>query len=106
MPDPILPTISLSKFVAGVLGAAISMSFVKGTWKQKIVMAIGGVILACYGTPFIVSYFGLASADGLIGFLLGSFGMSFVQKAFETIQAISGHQVVVAVGDWIKRKLG
>jgi ABC-type uncharacterized transport system permease subunit len=105
MPDPILPAISLSKFTAGVLGALVSMSFIKGSWKQKLVMAVGGVILSYYGTPFIVDFFNLVSADGLVGFMLGSFGMSLVQKTFETLQAVSGHEVVVAVGDWIKKKL-
>jgi len=106
MPEPIIPAISLSKFVAGVLGAAVSMSFIKGSWKQKLVMAIGGVILSYYGTPFIVTYFGLVAAEGLVGFLLGSLGMSVMQKAFETIQAVRGSAVVGALGDWLKRKLG
>lgn len=106
MAEPIFSSVSLSKFTAGVLGALVSMSFVRGTWQQKIAMAIGGVILSYYGTPFIVTFFGLTAAEGLVGFLLGSLGMSFMQKAFETIQAVSGHEVVVAVGEWIKKKLG
>lgn len=106
MAEPIFSSISISKFTAGVLGALVSMSFVKGTWQQKLVMAIGGVILSYYGTPFIVTYFGLTAAEGLVGFLLGSLGMSVMQKAFETIQAVRGHAIVATIGDWVKKKLG
>lgn len=71
--------------LAGVAGACFSLAFLKGTWPERMVMAVGGSLLSYYATPAAALRSGLP--DGLTGFLLGLFGMAICAKFWEMIQA-------------------
>lgn len=71
--------------LAGVAGACFSLAFLKGTWPERIAMAVGGSLLSYYATPAAALRLGLP--DGLTGFLLGLFGMAVCGKVWEGIQA-------------------
>jgi hypothetical protein len=70
--------------IAGIAGAALSLKFMRGTWPERIVMAIGGSMLSFYGTDFLVRKSGLP--DGLCGFLVGLFGMAICERIWIAIQ--------------------
>ena len=71
--------------LAGAVGACASLAFLKGTWPERVAMAIGGSVVSYYATPWAAAKAGLP--EGLSGFLLGLFGMTVCAKAWEAIQA-------------------
>lgn len=90
--------------LAGLVGACISLNFIKGTWPERIVMAAGGAIVSLYATPWAAAKTGLP--EGLCGFMFGMFGMAICAKLWETIQATPIAELWSALIDAIKRKLG
>ena len=70
--------------LAGVVGAALSLRFVAGTWPERVTMAIGGAVVSYYAAPWVSN--GLGIPEGLSGFLLGLFGMAVISKVWEAIQ--------------------
>lgn len=70
--------------LSGVVGALVSMKFVKGTFRERVIMAIGGAAFSFYATDFIVGK--LSLPPGLAGFLLGLFGMSILSRLWEWLQ--------------------
>ena len=102
-PDSI-PDFSLAKLASGVAGALVSMRFLQGTWPEKITMAIGGAALSYYATGSVASWLSMQTAEGLVGFLIGLFGMAIVAKGYEVIQMIDAKQVAADVWTWITRK--
>lgn len=71
--------------LAGLLGAAVSMRFIQGTWIERVTLAAGGAALSYYASPWLASKTGMP--EGLTGFLVGLFGMALASKAWEVIQA-------------------
>lgn len=98
MAEPDLPT---AKILAGVLGSVVSLRFVKGSLFERASMCIGGAALSYYGTTPVAVWAG-TNAEGLIGFLIGLFGMAIMAKGYEVIQAMQAGDIVEA----IKRKWG
>lgn len=98
MPEPDLST---AKLAAGLAGAVVSLRFVSGSAFERAIMCIGGAALSFYGTIPAAAWVGLPDAEGLVGFLIGLFGMSIMAKVYEGIQATSAGDVI----DAIKRKL-
>lgn len=78
--------------IAGIIGAIVSMRFVEGTFKQRVIMAIGGAAFAFYATDVVTAH--LSMPEGLAGFLLGLFGMSILSRMWEWAQTTN-------VLDWI-----
>ncbi len=70
--------------LAGVAGSALSLFFVKGTWPERLCMALGGAVGSYYLTPTIALKVGLP--EGFCGFLVGLLGMAVVAKVYELIQ--------------------
>lgn len=92
------------KLLAGLGGAVVSMQFVKGTKIERSVMVAGGIALSFYGTTPAAQFVGMSTAEGLVGFVIGMFGMSIVAKCYEAISAIDGKQIVDDVTDFILRR--
>ena len=89
---------TIAKLIASVLGALASINFVKGTWPERIFMVLAGSALSYYGTTPIAQGVNLADAEGLVGFLLGLFGMAIVARLYEAIMALDVK--VIAVDLW------
>jgi len=85
--------ISIVKLIAGAAGAFVSLRFIQGTKTEKGIMAIGGSAMSYFGTTPTTDYLHMASAEGLIGFLIGLFGMAIVSKLYEVIQVIDAPAV-------------
>lgn len=98
------PDIGWSKLLAGAAGAVVSMRFVQGTKWERGMMALGGIVLSYYGTMPAAKFVGMSNAEGLVGFVIGMFGMSLVAKIYETIGAVDAKQVAADVTGWLRRK--
>ena len=85
------------KLASGVAGALVSLRFVQGTWKEKLTMLVGGSALSLLGTTTASTYLGMANAEGLVGFLLGLFGMAIVSKIYDAIQFVDAKRVADGV---------
>lgn len=96
--------LSIAKLISGVAGAVVSMRFVQGTWPEKFFMAIGGSALSYFATTPIADWLGVQRAEGLIGFLVGLFGMAVVSKGYEVIQMIDAKKVASDLWELAKRK--
>lgn len=70
----------VSSAAPGVLGSLFSMLWINDTWPRKLVMFFAGAALARLGTHDVARISGLN--DGLIGFLLGLFGMAITASVF------------------------
>jgi pilus assembly protein TadC len=103
MPTPDQADVYITK-LAGFAGACASLTFVKGSWLERISMAVGGAIVSLYSTPWAAGKTGLP--EGLSGFLLGLFGMAICAKIWETIQATPIAELWKSALDVLKRKLG
>lgn len=90
--------------LAGVAGAAASLAFLKGSWSERLTMALGGSIVSYYASPWMAGVTGLPA--GLCGFLLGLFGMAVCAKVWEAIQATPISEAWTALIDAARRRLG
>lgn len=98
--------ISIGNLVAGICGSFVSLRFMQGTLTERGTMAIGGSALSYYGTAPASAWLGMASAEGLVGFLLGLFGMAVVAKVYEGIQSLPAARIVEDAWESLKRRLG
>lgn len=71
----------LGRLVPGALGSLFSMFMTKDSYPRKISTFFGGVAASYYATPYGVKVTGFDT--GLMGFLLGFFGMAIIQSCFE-----------------------
>lgn len=90
--------------LAGVGGAAVSLAFIKGTWPERITMAIGGAVVSLYATPWMANKTGMP--EGFSGFLLGLFGMAICAKAWELIQVTPISDLWKAAVDGLRKRFG
>lgn len=78
---------SIVKLIASTLGALASLRFLKGlAWPEKVAMTVGGIALSYFGATPIATRVNMLDAEGLVGFLLGLFGMAIVARLYEAIQ--------------------
>lgn len=98
--DQIPPELRTS--VPGFAGSALALLFLRRPLLSLAGMFIGGCLLAFFGTKWVSVIAGMESADGLVGFLLGLFGMALVAKLHDTIEAISPVELWTA----IRKKVG
>lgn len=104
MVEPI-PDLSLAKLLAAILGAFTSLRFMKGSRLELATMGIAGAALSYYGTTPAANWVGVPSdTEGLIGFLIGMFGMAIVAKCYEVIQLTDAKALASELWDAIKRK--
>lgn len=101
------PTESIDAWLvklAGVAGAAASLAFLKGSWSERLIMAVSGSIVSYYAAPWMSGITGLP--PGLSGFLLGLFGMACCAKVWEAIQATPISEAWTTLIEAAKRRLG
>lgn len=102
--------VSFAKLGAGIVGAAVSLKFVQGTWAERVMMCIGGSALSYYGTTPLATWVAAPDAEGLIGFFIGLFGMAIVAKVYEVVMLIDAKKIAEDVWsaalEWLKRKWG
>ena len=94
-----LEELGLLKVIAGLAGSVVSLRFVQGTWKEKALMVIGGAAFSIFATSPVAQYVGMSNAEGLVGFLIGLFGMAIASKVYELIQSVDPKQTVSLVFD-------
>lgn len=104
MADPLLPDFSTAKLLAALSGSLVSLRFVQGTFAERIAMAVGGCALSYYGTTPASSWVGVHDAEGLVGFLIGLFGMAIMAKIYEIIAVADASQMGKDIWESIKRK--
>ena len=104
MPDPNMThDVTVLKLVPGLVGSFISLGFIKRSWPERMVMAVGGAALSYWGTDWATAFLGMQKAEGLVGFLIGLFGLAMVAKVYEVIAAIDAAALLT---DLKKRFLG
>jgi len=104
---PAAEAFSMFKFIIAVLGSAVSMSFIKGEWRHKIPMGIGGVVLSYTGAaPAAVWLSAPADSVGLIGFLLAMLGMAFLARVFDAIERLDLTAWINDIWGAVKKRFG
>lgn len=103
MSDP-LPDFSLAKLAAGVAGSVVSLRFVQGSVLERLFMGIGGAALSYYATTPVSMWVGVKDAEGLVGFLIGLFGMAVMAKIYEAIQVADATKIAGDAWEALKRK--
>lgn len=96
----------LREFAPGAAGSLVALPFLQGPWSVRVAMVLGGSALSFYGTKPVASWMQVINSDGLIGFLIGLFGMALVAKAHELIAALNVSDIGMALKDWVRKKLG
>jgi hypothetical protein len=97
---------SLTKLIPAVLGSLVSLRFVQGTWPERLLMAAGGAGMSYYATVPSAAWLQVQDAEGLVGFLIGLFGMAVVAKAYETFQALDAKMVAADLWAEVKKRFG
>ncbi len=104
-PTPSFTSADLLRFGIGLVGAFVSLKFLKeGTKTEKALMVLGGAVLSYVGTGPAVAYLKVANADGLVGFMVGLFGMAIIAKGYEVISAVDAKSLAQSILDRISKK--
>lgn len=90
----------------GIAGSAVALFFMRRAPLVMVGIFIGGCLVSYYATNWVAVQFEMEKADGLVGFLLGLFGMAVVSKMHDTIEAINVGEVWTAIRDFIRKRLG
>lgn len=98
------PDFSIAKLMAGVCGALVSLRFVQGTAVERACMGVGGAALSYYATTPAAQWANAGDAEGLVGFLIGLFGMAIMSKVYEVILLADAKQIASDAWTAIKRK--
>lgn len=106
MPSEPFADISIAKACAGIAGAFVSLNFMKGPLLQRLTLAAGGALMSYFFSTGAASTLNMRDAEGMIGFLIGMFGMALTAKVYEVIQALDGKVISSDVWGWVKRKWG
>jgi len=91
----------------GLIGSLIAtMRFTQGPIAMRGVMFLGGASLSYFAAPSVASMLGMKAAEGLVGFMLGVFGMAIAAKVYEGIAAFDMVALSKGVLDWALKRLG
>lgn len=104
MPPENIPDFSTAKLISGIAGAFVSLRFVQGTALEKLTMAVGGAALSYFATTPVALWLAMHQAEGLVGFLIGLFGMSIAAKFYEVIQMMDARRMASDLWEWLTRK--
>lgn len=100
-----LGELSIVKLVSGIVGAFVSLKFVPGTWPERLFMVSAGAFLSYVATDPLASYLGMGKeAQGLVGFLVGLFGMAILSKLYEAFVSLDAKRMASDAWDWLLRK--
>ena len=97
---------TVTKAVAGLVGAAVSLRFVHGTAVERALMFLGAAASSYFGTPYVAHHINMKDAEGLVGLLLGLYSMPIVSKGYEAILLLNTSDIVSGISAWVKRKVG
>lgn len=86
----------------GIAGSALALFFLRRPPWTLVGMFIGGCMVSYFGTKWTSVVVGMEAADGLVGFLLGLFGMALIAKLHDTIEAIDPRELWSA----LRKKVG
>lgn len=99
------PNIDAAKLAAATGGALISARYLPGSPIQRLLMVCGGAALSYVASSPVAEWLKVApNAYGLVGFLIGMFGIVIANKVYEGIQSIDATTVIQDAIDWFKRK--
>ena len=98
--------LDLTKIAIGLAGATVSLKFVQGRWWERLGLVVGGAALSYFGTTPCAALVGVKDAEGLLGFLIGLFGMGLVTKVYESLQAVDARSIASKVTQWIGNRFG
>lgn len=96
--------IKKAAFVVGLVGAVVSLKFVKRAqkWYENVLMIFGGSAAAGYLEPPVSAYFHVTNG-GFIAFLIGLFGMSLAAAVMGMINSTEWGKLVP---DIIRKRFG
>lgn len=97
---------TLTKVIPAALGALVSLRFVQGTLPERLLMTAGGVSLSYYATPTSAAWLQMTNAEGLVGFVIGLFGMTLAAKVYEAVQALDATAIGKDLWGALKKRLG
>lgn len=97
---------TLTKVIPASLGALVSLRFVQGTLPERMLMTAGGVSLSYYATPASAAWLQMTNAEGLVGFVIGLFGMTLAAKVYEALQALDAAALGKDLWGTVKKRLG
>ena len=100
------PDLSLGKLIAATAGALVSLRFVTGTIPERLCMAGGGAAFSYYASTPAALWIGAPTAEGLVGFLIGLFGMAIAAKVYEAIMALDAAQMAADAWSVLKKRFG
>lgn len=100
------PDLSVGKLVAAAAGALVSLRFVTGTIPERLCMACGGAAFSYYASTPAAQWIGAPTAEGLVGFLIGLFGMAIAAKCYEAIMALDASKMVTEAWGVVKKRFG
>lgn len=100
------PDLSVGKLIAASAGALVSLRFVTGTVPERLCMACGGAAFSYYASTPLALWIGAPTAEGLVGFLIGLFGMAIAAKFYEGIMALDAGRAANDIWGVVKKRLG
>jgi hypothetical protein len=105
---PETPTLdpAITKLLPALIGSVISLRWVQGTWYERLLMVTGGAALSYFGTPWVTNQMQMADAQGLVGFLIGLFGMAMIAPLYEAIRAADIKPAVADLWDRVLKRIG
>lgn len=80
-----------SPFLAGALGALVALRGVPGaSWKERIINAVSGSLMAGFLAPAASEYFGLITQpmQSAMAFAIGLFGLNVTAAILEWIKTV------------------
>ena len=92
--------------MAGAAGSLLAMFFMRRPLVQLLGVFVGGCAISLFATDWVAAWLGMTGERGLVGFLLGTFGMSTVGKVFDTIEAVNPAELWAALKDAVRKRLG
>jgi hypothetical protein len=91
----------------GVAGSVLALLFLRRPPLMLAGMFLGGCVLSYFATPWLTAFMEMGEkGEGLIGFLVGLFGMTTVAKTYDLLEVIEVGQIWRALLDFIRKRLG
>lgn len=91
----------------GIAGSLLALMFLRRPKLMLVGMFLGGCLLSYIGTSWLAEYLEVgAKGEGLVGFLIGLFGMTTVAKVYDLFESIQTPEVWATLREWVRKRLG
>jgi hypothetical protein len=91
----------------GVAGSVLALFFLRRPPFMLAGMFIGGCMLSYIGTPWLAAYLESGpKGEGLVGFMLGLFGMTTVAKVYDLVEAVEVREIWLALLNFLRKRFG